>query len=326
MNAVFHGLYAFDDRSVCELRVFEDADRRVIVATEVADNPGMSVSNAVESLARDVRRDFGPMATTVIIHTPNDEPLGREWAEAAVGDSEVTWETTSRAQVESMVGVELPEPDRALHTIAAVGGERHPLLGLIEVEEEWLPLGSRLTVVPTALLPWPHNPARCLYHERFEQLARCYPPARWTSGAAGAHFYLTLTDEDFGLCPYHAPDWCRVAAASVELLEALPPEAEHDEAIAATSGRFKETLEAEALGSLFTDPIRWSPESTTITNGQHRTCALKASGAPLCVIDTYGESVEVEALGDPSDRARADLAAFWAGQTFQPDAFPPEPR
>jgi hypothetical protein len=105
------------------------------------------------------------------------------------------------------------------------------------------------------------------------------------------------------------------------VLEGLPLEAERDEALAATSGRFEEKLEAEALNSLFTDPIIWSPESDTVTNGQHRSCALKASGAPLCVVDTYGESVPSKSMGDPSDRARADLAAFWAGQTFQPDEY-----
>lgn len=58
---------------------------------------------------------------------------------------------------------------------------------------------------------------------------------------------------------------------------------------------------------------------------KHRTCVLKASGAPLCVIDTYGESVRIKAMGDPSDRARADLAAFWASQTFQPDDYERQP-
>ena len=310
MNVVFHGLYAFDARSVCELRVFENATGRVVVATEVEDNPGMSVVNAIQALARDVERDFGEAPTTWISHFPGAGSMAPNWAEASVNDAGVDWNETSRGEVEKLVGVELSEPAREQHTMAAVGGEQHPLLGLIEDEEEYRPLGSRLMVVPVALLPWPHNPSRCPYHARFEQISRSYPPACWTTGAAGAHFFLTLTDEDFSTCLYHMPDWRRVAEVSVEVFEALPLEAERDEAIAAMSGRFTEKLEAEALNSLFTDPIAWSPESSTITNGQHRTCALKASGAPLCVIDTYGESVQLKAMGDPSDRARADLAGI----------------
>jgi hypothetical protein len=325
MNIVFHGLYAFDCRSVCELHVFEDAASRVVVATEVEDNPGMSVFNAVDSLARGVERDFGSLETTLIAHSPGDEPLAPNWAEAPIHDAEGDWNATSRERVEKLVGVSLSEPAREQHTMAAVGGEQHPLLGLIEEEEEFRPLGSRLTVVPVTLLPWPHNPSRCPHHARFEQIAQLYPPACWTTGAAGAHFFLTLTDRHFRACSYHEPDWREVARVSVEVLEALPLEAERDEAITATSGRFKETLEAEALNSLFTDPIVWSPASGTVTNGQHRTCALKASGAPLCVIDTYGESVRLKAMGDPKDRARADLAAFWADQTFQPDDIEREP-
>jgi hypothetical protein len=325
MDVDFHGLYAFDRRSVCELRVFDAAGNRVVIATEVEDNPGMSVVNAIEALARDVERDFGEVPTTWISHFPGAGAMASHWAEASVGDAGVDWNETSRGQVEKLVGVELSEPTREQHTMAAVGGEHHPLLGLIEEEEEYPPLGSRLTVVPVALLPWPHNPADCPHHARFEQISQFYPPACWTTGAAGAHFFLTLTDQDFRACSYHEPDWCRVAEVSIEVFEALPLEAERDEALAALSGRFKEKLEAEALNSLFTDPIIWSPASDTVTNGQHRTCALKASGAPLCVVDTYGESVRLKAMGGPSDRARADLAAFWAGQTFQPDDIEREP-
>jgi hypothetical protein len=209
--------------------------------------------------------------------------------------------------------------------MAAVGGEQHPLLGLIEEEEENPPLGSRLTVVPVALLPWPHNPFRCAHHARFDQIKDFYPPACWTSGAAGAHFFLTLTDQDFRACSYHEPDWRRVAEVSVEVFEALPVEAELDTALDEASGRFDSKLEREALNSLFADPIVWLGEEDSITNGQHRACALKASGAPLCVVDTDGRHVDGEHAGDPRLCARAHLAAFWAQQTFQPDDIEREP-
>jgi hypothetical protein len=323
MDVVFHGLFAFKYGSVCELRIFEDAGRRLVVATELDDNPGTSAINAVEALARDVARDFGPMATTLIVHAPagEGETCSPIWSEAAISDAGVAWNRTSREQIQEIVGVALPEPVMEECTMIFAGGEGHPLLGLIQADDDYLPLGARLTVVPVALLPWPHNPSRCSHHTRFDQLSEFYPPACWTKGVAGAHFFLTLTGQDFSACSYHEPDWSRVAEASVEVLEALPYEAELEEALAAASGRIEKSLEADALRSVFADPIVWSPGSDMATNGQHRACALKASGASLCVIDTNGEPVSVDVIGDPKARARADLASFWATQTFQPDNY-----
>jgi hypothetical protein len=162
VDVVFHGLFAFDRRSVCELRVFEARDRRVVVATEVADNPGMSVVNAIESLARDVERDFGSLSTTLIVYAPAGEAFAPLWSEASVDAQGVVWNRTSREQVHDVVGIDLPEPVIEQHTMVAVAGDDHPLLGLLQPEEEFPPLGSRLMVVPVALLPWAHNPARCV--------------------------------------------------------------------------------------------------------------------------------------------------------------------
>jgi hypothetical protein len=317
MNSVFHGLYAFDDRSVCELRVFDAAGNRVVIATEVEDNPGMSVVNAILALARDVERDFGEAPTTWISHYPGAESMASHWSEVVVDGPKPDWNRISREHAEEMVGAELPERCLDEHTMEAVARPSHPLLALKDDEPEREPLGSRLTIVPVAALPWPHNPADCPHHPRFEEISRCYPSGCWKSGAPGAHFFLTLTDRDFSSCGYHEPDWYRVAQASVEILEALPPEAELDDVGDAMSGRFSSELELEALHSLFSDPIIWTEEGSSITNGQHRTCALRASGAPLCVVETDGRQIDLNVAGDPRLRARAHLAAFWALQTFE---------
>jgi hypothetical protein len=319
MRLLFHGLFAFDDRSVCELRVFDAAGNRVVIATEVEDNPGMSVVNAIQALARDVQRDFGDAPTAWISHYPGTKSMPSRWTEVAVDGPRPDWNRISREQAEQLVGKELPERSREEHTMEAVAGPSHPLLALKDDEPEYEPLGSRLTVVPVAALPWPHNPARCPHHPRFEQIGCCYPSRCWNSGVAGAHFFLTLTDSDFGSCEYHEPDWDRVAQASVDILEALPSEAELDDALDATSEHFSSKLELRALHSLFSDPIIWTEEGSSITNGQHRTCALKASGAPLCVVETDGRHIDPNLAGDPRLRARAHLAAFWARQTFEAD-------
>jgi hypothetical protein len=317
MNSVFHGLYAFDDRSVCELRVFDGACNRVVIATEVEDNPGMSVVNAIQALARDVERDFGEEPTIWISHFPGTESMASHWSEVVVDGPRPDWHRISREHAEGLVEAELLERSREEHTMEAVAGPRHPLLALKDDEPDSEPLGSRLTVVPVAALPWPHNPARCPHHSRFEQISRCYPLRCRESGAPGAQFFLTLSESDFESCEYHEPDWYAVAQASVEVLEALSLDAELDDAIEATSGHFSSELELKALHSLFADPIIWTEEGSSITNGQHRTCALKASGAPLCVVETDGRQIDHVLAGDPKLRARAHLAAFWAHQTFK---------
>jgi hypothetical protein len=317
MRSVFHGLFAFDDRSVCELRVFDAAGNRVVIATEVEDNPGMSVVNAIQALARDVERDFGEAPTTWISHYPGTESIPSHWSEVVVDGPRPDWNRISREHAGRLVEAELPERSREEHTMEAVAGPRHPLLALKDDEPEREPLGSRLTVVPVAALPWPHNPARCPHHPRFEQISRCYPSRCWDSGAPGAHFFLTLTDGDFSSCEYHEADWYRVAQASVQILEALPSEAELDDVLDAISEHFSSELELKALHSLFSDPIIWIGEASSITNGQHRACALKASGAPMCVVETDGRQIDTNMAGDPRLRARAHLAAFWARQTFE---------
>jgi hypothetical protein len=43
--------------------------------------------------------------------------------------------------------------------------------------------------------------------------------------------------------------------------------------------------ERAQLWGLFSEPIVWGGKAETVVNGQHRTCAIRASGAGLCVID-----------------------------------------
>lgn len=60
-----------------------------------------------------------------------------------------------------------------------------------------------LRVIAVADLPWPHNPSACKWSERFEQIEAVYPPSGHPDPAVGAHWFLTLTDDDLGACRYH---------------------------------------------------------------------------------------------------------------------------
>jgi hypothetical protein len=60
-----------DAKSVCRLRVFTDPDRpAVVVASELAENPGTSVTNRAEVVASQACRDFqlDPESTLFLEH------------------------------------------------------------------------------------------------------------------------------------------------------------------------------------------------------------------------------------------------------------------
>jgi len=59
-------------KASCGLRIVRDGEQTVVVLTELPDNPGMSVTNAAEEIATQVRREFGldPDQTRWIEHYP----------------------------------------------------------------------------------------------------------------------------------------------------------------------------------------------------------------------------------------------------------------
>ncbi|MGE5281508.1 MAG: hypothetical protein ACM3N0_04145, partial [Chloroflexota bacterium] len=138
------------------------------------------------------------------------------------------------------------------------------------------------------------------------------------NGAAGAHFFLSLGEEELAGCEYHRRDWISIAAASVELLERLDPKCSYEEVLAAASELLPPGGDREELCFLFSDPINWSPGESRLTNGQHRTCALKAAGAPLCAVSTNRRwAIGKPEAGDPRRMAQSALASYWARRLGQ---------
>jgi hypothetical protein len=161
-------------------------------------------------------------------------------------------------------------------------------------------------------LPWPHNPSRCTWTERFEQLEACYPPSGHPDPAVGAHWFLTLTDGDFAGFPYHRADWHRIAQVSVDVFRSLADDGTLENVLAAVEDEFGDSVESRWCSSLFLDPIVCRPRGRSVTDGQHRACALRAGGAPLCVVDVGDEYVGEPRPADPRRRAAGDIASFWA--------------
>jgi hypothetical protein len=112
----FHGCPAY-----CWLRIYTTPGQSVVLATEMHENPGTSITNAAERLAMEVTRTFRLSfdALTWIEHYP--ERLCRHgrpglpasfdlvtFTRSAQGLQSPEWRRLSQAQVEAMLGQPLP--------------------------------------------------------------------------------------------------------------------------------------------------------------------------------------------------------------------------
>ena len=315
----FDGLHCFGNQSICRLRIVSATDdaSRIVIATHLADSPGASISNDFEALVAGVCADFGEQPTRWLLHfpAPDEPPTPDEltWIEGVPDGDEPRWLHLSRTEAEALTGLDLSSAETEASTIAEIAGDRGLLRGLAQAPEPERHPGEYLRVVSVTALPFAHGPFRCPHKARFAELSRGYDGTDRT--VVGAHWYLTLTPEQFAECPFHAGNWRAVAEASVNVLESLTVEGTHDDVAAACAAQNLPAQDAEWLRSLFAEPIDWTPGSSTLTNGQHRSCALRAAGAEQCVVDTSGyappQSNPVSSLA----AASAALAAYWAKRT-----------
>jgi hypothetical protein len=191
-------------------------------------------------------------------------------------------------------------------------------LALIEPEEEYSGPLAEMEVVAVSELPWGPKGSQFGPAEPFDLINKLYEEGPGENGAAGAHFFLSLGEEELAACEYHRRDWISIAAASVELLERLDPKCSYEELLAAASELLPPGEDRGELCFLFNDPINWSPGEPRLTNGQHRTCALKAAGAPLCAVSTNRRlAIDEPQAGDPRRMAQSTLASFWARRLGQ---------
>jgi hypothetical protein len=263
------------------LRLFHGR-RWIAVVTEVPGNPGLSSSNAMDEIVLHLRDQFGVQLDLLRLFEvwPRGSPAGagRTRVHEIVVTPELRWVRSSHAAVARLIGRPLPKlPDHApLYGQAlALGGGNF--------EEQ---LRERFEPLDVGALPPPHNPSRCAFHLRFLEVARNTPDAErlWDAARlAGAAFIRSLTPADRLRCPYHGANWRRIADESVRIIEALGPRDSAEYARAAARSRLP-TRERDWLIRLFEDPV-FVTESA-FTNGQHRGCALRFSGAARAAIVT----------------------------------------
>jgi len=314
LTLIFSDLFTYERRSIAHLQVFKsDGAEAVALVTEPSDNPGRGCVNDAERLCQAILRAFQGLGDIDIFVRFLNDPNKQVWIKLKPAADGMDFERdVSVGEVEKLC------PDAARvswdmvdHSCMALGGANHPLLALIpEPEPERDPLDD-LAVVAVADLPWAHNPFKCAHVERFETIEGLYVRERWPPPAAGAQWFLTLTEEDFKACDRHDADWLAIAAVSVEIYRGLEAEATMDTVRQRVTARFGDTSDAFHCVTLFRDPITWRPGQTRVGDGQHRTCALKAAGAPFCIAETGGHQRTELVGGDPARRASAEVAQYW---------------
>jgi hypothetical protein len=308
MKRIFADLFGFGD-GICHLRVYSGRPS-IALAVEVEDNPGGSTINRAELLRKRVGRVFDSSARVFSFY-PDGNDGWTELLDAKEVRGLPFRTGVTHAEIESLVGTAVELPDQDGFTAAALAGSDNPLLSLLREEPEYLgPLGD-MGIVAVGELPWAHKLSKCAHAERFEVFEGIYEDEADEANAAGAHFFLSLDQRQLEGCIYHHHDWKAIAAASVELLEGLEPTSSYEELVAASDDLLPPGSDRDELRYLFSDPIHWDPGATSLTNGQHRTCALKAAGAPYCAISTGAGAGVIAEERDPEQGARATLAAYW---------------
>jgi hypothetical protein len=257
----------------------------VIIVTEVPGNPSFSVTNGMSRIVHHVRRQFD-------LPTDAEVTVYQIWPKGAHGDRHSSamrvpqakgraFQKATRREIETLLGIPLhklpPHPD--LHKkVLELGG------GVIEEISE--PIFEAL---PVTQLPPPHCPYSCEHFERFQAMDAAAQVKgggrRETEEELGLRFWGSLAPDDLLMCRYHQADWRTIADLSVAILEDTGGDSSHFN-YSERAGTIGNLSEAERgwLISLFTNPIIISEDG--YTNGQHRACALRFSGAKRGVVVT----------------------------------------
>ena len=101
-------------------------------------------------------------------------------------------------------------------------------------------------------------------------------------GDAGRAFFESLTAADFAACEFHTGDWRAIVRACGDVFGSG---AQDDDAAILEAARALDQQSALWFVSLFHDPIAWGRGQEELANGQHRLCALRATGSWWCPVD-----------------------------------------
>jgi hypothetical protein len=274
------------------LRLYEGPAGHVGIVTEVPGNPARSVTNGISQIAYHIGKHFAIAPHRLVLYEvwPSGSPTGDSPDIHRVNlRGQTGWDKASRKEIEAHVGgalSRLPPHDDLYRRVLACGGgvTRKVLRSIFEA-------------VPVLTLPPPHNPSRCRHSDRFGRT--CHRQSASLAQRSevvqdlesGAAFLASLSPRDLDACPFHDAHWKEIAEESARIVQALGRgdteiyvEAAHQAPLPSRDRKW--------LVSLFTDPI--VIDGGFYTNGQHRGCALRFSGASRAAVVTGEEMLGEE--------------------------------
>src|SRR4051794_39039468 len=104
MERVFDDLFAYDAGGLCHLQVFRSRARSVFLCTELEDNPGPSLINGAESLARSLEGAFGGRSTRTFVRFLGEHGGGYEVLDAVGRDHPAFRKDVSDQEIRDLVG------------------------------------------------------------------------------------------------------------------------------------------------------------------------------------------------------------------------------
>ncbi len=270
------------------LRLYVGASDHIAVVTEVPGNGSFSVMNGTEQISSFLAAQHGLSLNNLTLFEiwPSGSFQIGTLVHRVLAGPELAWIESSRSEIEALVGAALPELPSHQDLWAQVVARRHVM------DEQWRPV---FKAVEVAGLPPPHGPFKCQHRDRFDLIRQQMEVGAesWHEAnlVAGRRFLATLTPEDLQACRYHAANWKAIAEESVRIIDSLgrgDPEEYDAEAQRSTLPE----RDRRWLVTLFAEPIFIG--GGAYTNGQHRGCALRFSGADRAAVVTGDESLGEE--------------------------------
>jgi len=298
---IHHGLIAVtfgrgSRQGIYWLRLYElSSGNHLAVLTEVPGNQAESVTNAISRIVGYVVRRFNLDIRTLSVFQiwprGSQNLLKRSEIDRVLFEaSGPRWKNSNRAAIERLLGQPLDALPAHLElhaSVLALGGGRTREVSRDVFEG-----------LPVEDFPPPHDLFKC---PLFERWITSTPSSKApesddanSENENGRRFWEAMTAESVKTCPRHRADWRAIADTSVQILDLVGDRADAEDYIAAANDSHLGPKDKRWLASLFADPI--IVIGGGYTNGQHRACALRFSGAhrAAAVVDT-------ESLGEVPD-------------------------
>jgi hypothetical protein len=135
---------------------------------------------------------------------------------------------------------------------------------------------------------------------------------------AHADLFAGLTEEEFAACPYHQGDWQAIAEAALAFAE-VDEDEEPERVSELYAMEHLSPRDREWARRMLSDHIWWDEGSASLTNGQHRVCAMRQ--AEVAIVPVYGRYLPGKQSPDAIDareHARETIENYWVERLVDP--------